>query len=113
MMISEGVDIFFHGHDHVFVYEQLDGIVYQACPQPSNLSNRDGFYEPDLYRGVKRNNSGHLRVAVSPDSVRVDYVRSVLPEYEPITDDGNPVMNGDVSFSYTLKPGGIGSKTVR
>ena len=113
MMISEGVDMFFHGHDHVFVYEQLDGIVYQACPQPANLSNNDGFYDPDLYRGVKRNNSGHLRVAVSPDSVRVDYVRSVLPEDQPLMEDGNPVMNGDISFSYTLKPRETASETVR
>ena len=113
MMISEGVDIFFHGHDHVFVYEHLDGIVYQACPRPSNLSYQDGFYESDLYRGVKRNNSGHLRVAVSPDSVRVDYVRSVLPEDQPLMEDGNWVMNGDVSFSYTLKPRGTASETVR
>jgi len=102
MMVAHGVDIFFHGHDHVFVYETLDGIVYQACPQPTNARYSDGFFTPDLYRGIKKNNSGHLRVSVSPDSVRVDYVRAVLPEDESLEEDGSPVRNGDVSCSYML-----------
>lgn len=102
LMVAAGVDIFFHGHDHVFVYETLDGIVYQECPQPANHKYTDGFYSPELYRGVKRNNSGHLRVTVSPDSVRVDYVRAVLPEDEPLDDEGTAVKNTDVSYSYTL-----------
>ena len=102
MMAAAGVDIFFHGHDHVFVYETLDGIVYQTCPQPANVRYSDGFFTPELYRGVKRNNSGHLRVSVSPDSVRVDYVRGVLPEDEPLIEEGRPVMNGDTSHSYSL-----------
>ncbi len=102
MMAAEGVDIFFHGHDHVFVCETLDGIVYQACPQPANPGYTDGFFRPEFYRGDKRNNSGHLRVVVSPDSVRVDYVRAVLPEDEPLDEDGRHVMNGSVSYSYLL-----------
>jgi hypothetical protein len=102
IMAAQGVDIFFHGHDHVFVYETLEGIVYQACPRPANSRYSDGFFTPDLYQGVKRNNSGHLRVTVSSDSVRVDYVRAVLPEDEPLSEEGSPVNNGDVSYSYTL-----------
>ena len=102
MMAREGVDIFFHGHDHVFVYETLDGIVYQACPQAASGKPSAGFYSPAMYVGSKVNNSGHLRVAVTPDSVRVDYVRSVLPEDEPLVEGGAPVMNGDVSYSYVL-----------
>ena len=102
MMAREGVDIFFHGHDHVYVYEKLDGIVYQECPQPSNVSDPDGFYRPDLYRGVKVENSGHLRVAVSPDSVRVEYVRSVLSEDEPCGENAPGARNRHVSHSYTL-----------
>ncbi|MGD9403371.1 MAG: metallophosphoesterase [bacterium] len=103
VMVAGGVDIFFHGHDHVYVHEKLDGIVYQACPQPANPNYNDGFYNPELYRGIKRNNSGHLRVTVSPDSVVVDYVRSVLPEDEPLEEDGVKVGNGSISHSFTLK----------
>jgi len=103
LMVAEGVAVFFHGHDHVYVYETLDGIVYQACPQPANHAYSDGFYQPEVYRGIKVNNSGHIRVSVSPDSIRVEYVRAVLPEDEPLIEDGVEVRNGEVSHSYTLK----------
>lgn len=102
VMVDGGVDIFFHGHDHVFVYETLDGIVYQECPVPAGVGYGCGFYSPNYYRGAKVNNSGHLRVMVSPDSVRVDYVRSVLPEDEPLNENGTSIMNASISYSYTI-----------
>jgi hypothetical protein len=102
VMVDAGVDVFFHGHDHVFVYETLDGIVYQECPVPSNPRYGDGFYSPEYYKGVKVSNSGHLRVTVSPDSARVDYVRSVLPADEPVVQGGVSIRNADISYSYTL-----------
>jgi hypothetical protein len=103
VMVDAGVDIFFHGHDHAFVYETLDGIVYQECPVPASLGYGDGFYSPDYYKGEMVNNSGHLRVTVSHDSLRVDYVRSVLPEDEPLIEDGSSVKNADLSYSYTIR----------
>jgi hypothetical protein len=104
MFMETGVDIFFHGHDHAFVREQLDGIVYQECPVPSGGNYGAGPFACDYYTtGDLVNNSGHLRVTVSPDSVRVDYVRAVLPEDEPLNEDGQPVRNGTVSYSYSLR----------
>jgi hypothetical protein len=104
MLVEEGVDIFFRGHDHAFVYEELDGVVYQTCPQPANDAYSDGEYRPAFFTtGTVRNSSGHIRVSVTPDSVRVDYVRSVLPEDEPLHEDDATVTNGTVSYSYVLK----------
>ncbi len=101
MMVNGGVTILFHGHDHVFVHQTLDGIVYQECPQPSDSDYGDGWYDHGYYsHGTKRNNSGHVRVTVRPDYVQVDYVRSVLTEDEPLLEDGCTVFNRDVSFSY-------------
>jgi len=103
MMVQEGVTIFFHGHDHVYVTQVLDGIVYQACPRPKDSAYSDGFYDDGHYRyGVKHNNSGYLRVEVCPESVRVSYVRSVLPDDEPLVEDSSLVYNGTVSHSYTI-----------
>jgi hypothetical protein len=103
MMVETGVNILFHGHDHAFVREELDGIVYQECPVPSGGSYDTGFFARDFYTsGDLVHNSGHLRVTVRPDSVTVDYVRAVLPEDEPIYEDGEPVRNGTVSYSYSL-----------
>jgi hypothetical protein len=102
VMRDAGVNIFFHGHDHVFVKEVLDGVFYQACPQPTSLGYGPGYYSPDFYRGTRRNNSGHLRVSVSPDSVKVDYIRAVLPAHDPLFQDGLAIHNRDVSYSYIL-----------
>jgi hypothetical protein len=103
MMANEGVDIFFRGHDHVFVYETLDGVVYQTCPTPDDTLYATGYLEASLFTtGVQVNNPGHLRVMVSPDSVRVDYVRSVLPQDEPLRENGVEIRNGDVCYTYTL-----------
>ena len=78
--------------------------MYQTCPQPANAAYSDGEYRPVFFStSIQRNNSGHVRVTVSPDSVRVDYVRSVLPEDEPLTENGETVHNRTVSYSYTLK----------
>jgi hypothetical protein len=104
MLVETGVDIFFHGHDHAFVREELDGVVYQLCPVPSSAGYDRGYVDRDFYStGKLVDNSGHLRVCVSPDSVRVDYIRAVLPEDEPLDEDGKSVRNGTVSYSYTLK----------
>lgn len=103
MLVECGVDILFHAHDHAFVREELDGIVYQECPVPSGSSYDAGFFARNFYTGGELvNNSGHLRVTVSRDSVRVDYVRAVLPEDEPLYQGGETVRNGTVSYSYSL-----------
>ena len=67
MMAREGVDIFFRGHDHVFVYESLDSVAYQTCPTPDSFDYDSGFYSPGYFStGAVVNNGGHLRVTVSP-----------------------------------------------
>ena len=94
VMVDNHVTIFFHGHDHVFVKQDLDGIVYQECPQPDDATYDEGFYLIGQYfTGDKINNSGHLRVTVSPSQAIVDYVRAYLPG------DG---WNGEVAYSYTV-----------
>ncbi len=104
ILVNEGVDIVFRGHDHAFVYEKLDGIVYQTCPQPSDASYGRGVSGKGIFKqGTVFNNSGHVRVIVSPDSVRVEYVRAVRPEDEPLSQNGKIIENRSVSFSYTLK----------
>ena len=94
VLVDNNVTIFFHGHDHVFVHQVLDGVVYQECPQPSDSAYRSGFYYFAGYLyGVKVNNSGHVRVTVSPSQVTVEYIRAYLPG------DGT---NGQVAYSYSI-----------
>lgn len=98
LMAKYGVTIFFQGHDHVFARQQKDGVVYQETPNPADQSytayNRDAYRSGDVLP-----NSGYLRVTVSPANVKVDYVRSCLPQ-----DETPDQKNGEVAFSYTVNP---------
>ena len=92
LLAANDVTILFHGHDHLFVKEELDGIVYQECPRPCDNNPNDDFglatdYSIAIENGDAQTNSGHLRVSVSPDQVTVDYVRS---------------PSGEITYSYTI-----------
>jgi hypothetical protein len=77
LMAENRVTIFFQGHDHIFVHQVLDGVVYQTLPNPADsnyvLNNADAYKSGD-----KLPSSGHVRVDVSPGGVKVDYIRSYL-----------------------------------
>jgi hypothetical protein len=95
-MAKNGVSIFFQGHDHVFAQQQLDGVVYQSLPQPADPSHT--LYNKEFYRsGDVLPNSGRVRVTVSSEKVRVEYVRSYL-----LHDQTEERHDGDVAFSYEI-----------
>jgi phosphodiesterase/alkaline phosphatase D-like protein len=107
LLLSNGVNAFFHGHDHLFVKEDLDvngdgtaDLVYQECPQPSRTNyNNTGAaagYGYTNYAALQ-GSSGYLRVQVTPTNATVDYVRVVLPEHE-----GPGKTNRMVTYSYAF-----------
>jgi hypothetical protein len=100
LMIDNNVTIFFHGHDHFFAKQELDGVIYQLVPQPShhNFKKANQAESYGYVSGEILPNSGHLRVAVSPSDVTVDYVRAYLPETE-----NAERINGQVSHAYRLE----------
>jgi hypothetical protein len=96
LMVENGVSAYFHGHDHQYVYETRDGIVYQEVPSPSmSGSGFPGIYaEGDFgdYQTIEMlPSSGHLRLTVAPAQTTVEYVRS-------------GTNNGTVSYTYTIEP---------
>ncbi len=95
LLVQNHVTGVFHGHDHVFAKEDLDGIVYQAVPFAANDDYGFGFAsnQTDYAGGTLVENSGHVRVTVAPAAVTVDYVRSFLPG------DGD---NGSVAYTYGI-----------
>lgn len=94
-----GVNIFFHGHDHFFGKQERDGIIYQEVPQPSakNLTMVTGTAYGYM-EGVLLPNRGYILGNVTPDSVRIDYVRTYLPNEENASR-----KNGDIAFSYVIR----------
>lgn len=103
LFVEHDVAIWFHGHDHFYAREQLDGVVYQEVPQPSQsrYDNPDPGGDYGYLGAVGLNifpSSGHLRVTVGPAEVRVDYVRSVAP-----ADVSETRRNGATIASYVLR----------
>ncbi|KYC52088.1 MAG: PhoD-like phosphatase [Candidatus Methanofastidiosum methylothiophilum] len=92
LMVENNVTIFFQGHDHLFAYQKLDGIIYQTLPNPAddtyNAFNKDAYKTGDTLP-----NSGYMRITVSPERVNVEYVRSFLPG------DGT---NGEIAYNYEV-----------
>lgn len=94
------VSIVFHGHDHLYAKQDLDGIVYQEVPQPGCPGDGKAPRSAAEYGyagGTILGSSGHMRVSVAPEKVKVDYVRSVLPK-----DESGPLKNGAVADHYEL-----------
>ncbi|MBU3700355.1 MAG: metallophosphoesterase [Candidatus Kapabacteria bacterium] len=93
------VNVFFHGHDHFFGKQEKDCLIYQEVPQPShtNFSGAGQAVKYGYLEGVILPNSGHMRVSVSPDAVKIDYVRSYPPKNESASR-----KNKDVSATYII-----------
>jgi predicted phosphodiesterase len=99
LLVKHGVNAVFHGHDHLFATEQLDGIVYQLVPQPAHLS----FAPPrdakayGYTSGTVLGGSGHMRVMVSPEGVTVEFVRADIERQE------RESSNREVLHRYTIE----------
>ena len=96
LMAANRVTIFFQGHDHIWVRQQLDGVIYQTLPEPAD-PNYALHYADAYASGDKFPNSGYTRVRVTPAGVTVEYVRSFLPK-----DEGPGRVHGAVAFGYTV-----------
>jgi hypothetical protein len=90
-------NIVFHGHDHLYVKEDLDGIVYQEVPQPGHPTGGTRSAEKYGYQGVTFGSSGHLRVTVSSNNSTVEYVRAAVQDVTK-----RDVVNGWVEHRYQI-----------
>jgi len=99
LMVETGVNVFFHGHDHFFGRQVLDGVVYQEVPQPSarNLNTVTGLAY-GYAEGILLPSRGYILATVSPDSVKIDYIRTYLPNEE-----NTSRRNGDIAHTYTIR----------
>lgn len=96
LMVDNHVTIFFQGHDHIWVKQQLDGVIYQTLSEPGDPNY--SLFNADAYlTGDKLPNTGYTRVTVAPTGVKVDYVRTYLPK-----DEGVGKVSGDTVYSYTV-----------
>jgi hypothetical protein len=96
LFVQNRVSAFFQGHDHIWVRQSLDGVVYQTVSEPADPNY--SLFNADAYlTGDKFPNSGYTRVTVSPAGVKVEYVRMFLA-----ADEAPGKTSGTVAFSYTI-----------
>jgi len=96
LMVKNGVSIFFQGHDHIFVTQERDGVIYQAMPNPAD-DTFSMFNDNAYLSGTKAPNSGHVRVTVSPTSAKVEYFLAARPQ-------DSQRKNLQLAHSYTVQP---------
>lgn len=98
LFIDNKVNIFFQGHDHVFAHETLDSITYQSVPMAADSTYEIGMLaNADSYVSDTVDGTGHIRVTVSPENIKVDYVKAYLP-----ADTFGIHKNGEIGFTYTI-----------
>lgn len=102
LMAANHVSVVFHGHDHQYAYEMLDGVVYQSLPAAGFAGNGFNIYSESNPLSLKVLPSpGHLKVSVSSTSATVDYINSAA------------TGNGANNFSYEVAPFLTGSLPVK
>jgi hypothetical protein len=99
LFVKHHVSAVFHGHDHLYVKEEADGIIYQEVPQPGHANGHTRSAEDYRYQGEVRPASGHVRVTVGPEEAKVEYVFTTVPG---VTSSQEP--NASIQHSYVIKP---------
>jgi hypothetical protein len=81
LLVKHGVAAVFHGHDHFYARQEVDGIVYQLVPQPGQRG-QGGIRDAAAYGyrgGDLRPGSGYLRVSVAGGAATVDFMLTRSP----------------------------------
>lgn len=95
LLVKNKVTAVFHGHDHLFAKQDLDGIVYQCLSQPGakERGNTRNGEEYGYVTGEIRNAPGYMRVKVTPDKVAFEFVE---------TNIRNIANNKSILFQYQV-----------
>lgn len=96
LMVKNKVSIFFQGHDHIFVTQERDGLIYQSMPNPAD--DTFSYFNDSAYKsGVKAPNSGHVRVTVGAKEAIVEYFLAARSK-------DSSRKNLQLAHKYTVQP---------
>jgi hypothetical protein len=95
LLVKHKVNAVFHGHDHFFAKQELDGIIYQLVPQPSSTKygNNNLSKEYGYTKGWMMNAPGYMRIKVEADKAILEYIQTSID---------NKHMNKEILFSYSI-----------
>ena len=85
LLLDYKVGFVFKGHDHLYVKQELDGVIYQTVPQPSHPGDKINVNQYGYISGKGVGGSGFLKVATSGNTAQVDFI----------------LFDGKVADSYT------------
>jgi len=102
LLVANGVDVVFQGHDHLFVkQDHPDGLIYLTLPMPG--FDPSGYfnttYDNSIYYkfGTIIGPSGHISVEVSPMLTNITYILSRIGGDSKSTGENNAE-----AFSFTI-----------
>lgn len=75
LLVDNKVSIVFKGHDHLYVKQELDGIIYQTVPQPSHPGDRVDPTQYGYASGKCVGGSGFIKVSTDTAGIKVDFVK--------------------------------------
>jgi predicted phosphodiesterase len=93
LLVKYNITAVFHGHDHLFAAQELDGIIYQCIPQPGakESGNIRSAGEYGYTNGVIKNGPGYMRISVSKKAAVLEYIG---------TNSNDQSKNKDVIYKY-------------
>lgn len=107
LLVKHHVSAVFHGHDHLYVSSQRDGVIYQCVPQPGNpRGNTRSATQYGYTSGTLHASPGYVRVRIDADNATVEFIRTAVD----IPDDARPrdrraaEANGTVVHTYRIPP---------
>jgi len=103
LLKETAVSVVFHGHDHFYAHQELDGIIYQLVPQPGRAVPPGTPRQADEYgyrQGTILPGSGYLRGTVSAAETAMEYVRVSSEKWKA----GGLKPQAEVAHSYTIGP---------
>lgn len=74
LLLENNVGFVFKGHDHLYVKQELDGIIYQTLPQPSHPGDKINVNQYGYVSGKGVGGSGFLKVSTVGDTANVHFI---------------------------------------
>ncbi len=109
LLVKHHVSAVFHGHDHLYVRSERDGVVYQCVPQPGNVAGGTRSAAEYGYKlGTIFGSPGYLRVRVAAEKATIEFIRSAVVNVDDAGnrrgDPRNAEVNGTVTHGYIIAP---------
>jgi len=75
LLVENKVGFVFKGHDHLYVKQELDGVIYQTVPQPSHPGDKLDVKQYGYLSGKGVGGSGFIKVRTEGAVAYVDFVK--------------------------------------